>query len=241
MTPTNAQTVPARDDAVIEAGGTAGLGALAAGASHVLFAVAGVVLGTATVAIQNDDYAASLVADYRWFGLASSILTMLWAACYLFGMLAVGRLVWQSGSLAAAFANAGAVIFAGLVALTSGLALSLYSGGTTDLIETRADIATQQAVMQGVWIVLHGAWYGACWIMASWLTGLAVGARRAGVFQTLGFVLTLVAALSVVAIVVLQPYPTALPFASLYFLVLGIVLLVRAVRRRRMAAADLTA
>lgn len=218
---------PDVDVALREAGRPAGRHTLGAGLAHALFAGGGLLLGTATTAIQSYEYEASVVAAYRWAGIVQSLLTMVWAAAFTLAVLALGRLVWRSGSLAASVNTAVAVSFGTLVALTGGLALSLYSGATTDLMETHADVPTQQAVMQGVWIVLHGGWYAASWITAAWLVWFALAARRSGIFRTLGLVLTLLAAISVVAIIVMTSYPTSLAFVSLYLLILGIVLLVR--------------
>jgi len=210
-----------------EHGRTAGAGALTAGLGHVLFAAGGAVAGLGAAALQSYDYAAGAVAEYRWFGIVGSLLAIVWALAYTFGMLALGRLVWRAGTLAAALAATGAVTVGTLIALTSGLDLALFSGATTDLAETGAAIAAQQAAMQGVWVVLHGAWYAATWIIVGWLVAYAIAAYRRRIFRVLGVVLTLLAAATAVIIVFLTAYPTSLPFISLLFIVLGVTLLVR--------------
>jgi hypothetical protein len=149
----------------------------------------------------------------------------------LVATLTLGRLVWRPGSALSTIANAVAILAAG--GMVSGIAVAQWGGAAADVAAAGASAGTERAVLQGSWIAAHGQWYATTAFLVVWFVGFAVTARRTGVFRTLGLTLTILVAASAVLIVALTPYPTAGPFLSLWFIVMGIVLLVRARRAAR--------
>lgn len=210
----------------------AGGAALAGGLSHATFAAAGFVLSPLASRLTTLDYPASLVADYRWNGLLTGLFTFAWGSSLIAAVIALGALALDGVRFVSRFATAIGVTGGGIVLLSSGIAIAMYSGATADISLTGADIPTQQAVMQAAWVIDHACWYAGILAVTAWVGMFATAARSNGTFGLLGLILSFVAVLAVVAMTVSFPYPTIGVPLSLYLLVLGIVLLVRARKTR---------
>jgi hypothetical protein len=224
---------PARADATPVHLRSAATWSLVGGLAHAAFAAAGVATSGPLAPVQNWEYAADTVLAYRGAGLLFSLLILVWALGYGVALIALGRLVWATGTMPGSISRAAGVATGTLIALTGGITLALYSGATADLIESGADVPAQQAAMQAAWIVLHGAWYAAGWIVSAWFVAFAVAAFRGRLFRALGLVLLLLAALSALVTILFTAYPTSLPLVSLSLVVMGVVLRVRAARATR--------
>jgi len=212
----------------------AGWSALSGGLSHILFAASSFGFSGLTARLQTPDYPASLVLDYRAAGVAQGLLVFVWGAALVAAVLGLGPLAFrEAGQFSGRLATALGVIGGGIVVLSSGVAIAMYSGATADISASGADIATQQAVLQAAWVINHACWYIAFVSLSAWLLLFALGARRTGVFGALGVVLSILVVIAVLASVIALPYPTVGVPVSLYLLILGVVLLVRARRQER--------
>lgn len=162
-------------------------------------------------------------------------LTLLWAVGFLIAVVGISRATLASDTVPATVARWLGGLGAGAIALSAGNLFSQVGGAATQIAETGAGEAAQRGIFEGTFVTTNAMGFAAMILLAIWIAVSAVIGRRAGVHGTVLMIVGIVAGVLIVILCIATGFPVGSLVIMPYFIVVGIVYLLRA-RRLRSAA-----
>ncbi|ACQ80442.1 hypothetical protein Bcav_2190 [Beutenbergia cavernae DSM 12333] len=169
--------------------------------------------------------------ELRWSSSLLYVINVAWYLAVLVAVASATQLPWAVRTTAGRAAAAAGFLSVGAGVLGAAMGLGLH-GGAAEAIGSGGDVPpdTLRAVVDSLYVPVNGAVFAANVLLATWLVGLAVVARRAAVLGA-GHVVV-ATSLAVVALTadVVVGFPVGVLVLMLWVGIVG-VLLVRRARR----------
>lgn len=185
-----------------------------------------------SAAQDGPDYPTPLEAQdffgYNAFSWVS--LTLLWSVGFLVAVVGIGRVTLARDTVAATVGRWLGGLGAGAIALSAGNLFSQAGGAATQISETGADKAAQRGIFEGTFVTTNAMSFAAMILLAGWIVVSAVIGRRAGAHGTALVIVGIVAGILIVALCIATGFPVGSLVITPYFIVVGIVYLIRARR-----------